>query len=533
MPGKIYTFDNFTLDTRRAELRRRDEIVHVEPLVFGLLTFLCENPGRVVSRDEIIEAVWNGRFVSDTAVSGGIKFARKALDDSGDAQRFIKTVRGRGFLFAPDVNSNHPTAEGPAGQIEVLSGPSPLSTPPSEQYDVIGNQPSIAVLPFQLLTQVDQHGHLGDAVAQEIILELSRLHWLLVIARGSSFVFREPEVDVRLVSQRLNVRYVLAGTLSIQDQTSIVDVELVQGSDGHVIWAERFEQSLGDLLILKSTIAANIVGVIEARIRSTEVMKARRLSTEALDAWSAYHQGLWHMFRFSKSDNSAASEFFTRAISQDSQFARAHAGLSFTHFQNAFLNFTGQRDAEIRLARSHAEKGYELDPFDPFVNLTVGRSLWIANNLDAALPWLDRSIELSPNFAFALYNRALLGLLCDDAEQSEGQSEKALALSPIDPLSYAMMGTRAWANMIQGNWDVAADWATRAARVPNAHFHIDAIAAIAHLQNGQKEQAAAYIRNVLSSQSKFNQADFFRAFPFANAEFRNLVASALSTLGVD
>ncbi|MFY0610244.1 MAG: winged helix-turn-helix domain-containing protein [Hyphomicrobiaceae bacterium] len=533
VPEKIYTFDTFTLDIRRAELRRGDDVVHVEPLVFSLLTFLCENPGRVVSRDEIIEAVWDGRFVSDAAVSGGIKFARKALDDSGETQRFIKTVRGRGFLFAADVTSDHSTAEIPVGRIVSRSDSSPLSTQTAEPYDVIGNQPSIAVLPLLFLTQVDQHSHLGDAVAQEIILELSRLHWLFVIARGSSFAFRESNADLRSVSQRLNVRYVLAGTLSIHGRTSIVDVELVQGSDGRVIWAERFEQSLEDLLSLKSTIAASIVGVIEARIQSIEAMKARRLSTESLDAWSAFHQGLWHMFRFSKSDNSTASEFFRRAISQDPQFARAHAGLSFTHFQNAFLNFTDQRKADVRLAQLHAEKGHELDPFDPLVNLTVGRSQWIANNLDGALPWLDRSIELSPNFAFALYNRALLGLLHDDGEQSERQAAKALALSPIDPLSYAMMGTRSWANMIRGDWDVAADWAARAVRVPNAHFHMFAIAAIAHQQNGQGKQAAEYIGKVLISQPTFGQADFFRAFPFANTEFRSQVAGTLSSLGVE
>lgn len=533
LPEKIYTFDTFTLDTRRAELRRGAEVIHVEPLVFNLLTFLCENPGRVVSRGQIIEAVWEGRFVSDAAVSGGIKFARKALDDSGDTQRFIKTVRGRGFLFAANVASDHPTVETPSGGIEPRSDPSSLSTEPPEPIDTIGNQPSIAVLPLRFLTQVDPYGHLGDAVSQEIILELSRLRWLFVIARGSSFAFREPDVDLRSVSQQLNVRYLLAGTLSILDQTSIVDVELVQGADSRVIWTERFEQPLGDLLSLKTTISANIVGVIEARIQSTEAMRARRLSTENLDAWSAYHQGLWHMFRFNKSDNNLASEFFRRAIFQDPQFARAHAGLSFTHFQNAFLNFTGQREADVRLAQSHAERSHELDPFDPFVNLTVGRSQWIANNLDAALPWLDRSIDLSPNFAFALYNRALLGLLHDDGAQSESQAAKALELSPIDPLSYAMMGTRSWANMIRGNWEVAADWAAQAVRVPNAHFHMHAIAAIAHQQNRQKDEAAEHIRKVLTSQPDFKQADFLRAFPFANEEFRNLVAGTLSALGVD
>lgn len=524
----IYRFGDATLDDEAFTLNVGKTQRHVEPLVFDLIVYLTKNAGRVLSRDELIDHVWAGRIVSDTTITSCIKSARRAVGDDGSKQEIIRTVRGRGFQFVAHVT---PSGSGDAGSVAVVES-TKEHEPEISQDAVPDKRPSIAVLPLHLLTAQSTHPTLGDAVSQEVILELSRLHWLFVIARGSSFAFRDPNVDLRNVSARLGVRYILSGTLAVHEQQSIVTVELSHGADGRIIWAERFEQPLGDLLFVKSTIAANIVAAVEKRIETTEAIRAGRLSTENLDAWSAYHSGLWHMFRFTEADNTAAHAMFVRALEDDPHFARAHAGLSFTHFQNAFLNFSSDRREERRRARVAAEKSHDLDPHDPFVNLTMARSKWIDGDLDGAMPWLQRSIDLSPNYAFAIYNNALLGVLRGEGEASADQVSKAISLSPIDPLNYAMLCTRAMSHLMRGDTEEACLWAGRAIRAPNAHFQIYVFAAIAYEKGGRRAAAEQSLTTARQLKPDLTSSDFFKAFPFVDGAFRKEIGESLRRLGV-
>lgn len=525
----IYRFGHFELDRDGYELRRNGQICHAEPLVFDLLVFFLQTNGRIVSRDDIVEYVWKGRIVSDATISSAVKSARQVLGDSGAEQRFIRTVRGRGFQFVAPVETEGQDVRlsAEATRAEPVATEHPLAT------DHTGSRPSIAVLPIRLLTPSDRHGSLGDAISHEVIVELARLHWLHVINRGSSFAFRSSDPDLQSISQVLGVRYILSGTLALHADTSVVTVELAQARDGRVVWAERFEQPITQLLVLKSSIATSIVGAVETRIQISEAIAAGRLPTENLDAWSAYHRGLWHMFRFNRADNATAHDYFKRAIKDDPEFARAHAALSFTHFQNAFLRFTDDRAQDLILTRRFAETAFGLDPLDPFVNLTMGRASWIAGDLSGAMPWLDRSIELSPNYAFALYNRALMGVLSGEGEASASQVDKAISLSPIDPLSYAMLSTRALSHMIRGDFEGAKDWVGRAIKIPNAHFQIFVIAAIAYECAGQRDDALKCIKRLRSLHPGFKAEEFFRAFPFEASSFRAIAADALNRLGLD
>jgi TolB-like protein/tetratricopeptide (TPR) repeat protein len=526
----IYRFLDCVLDQSAFTLSVAGTACHVEPRVFDLILYFIQSDGRIVSRDDIIEHVWGGRIVSDATIASCIKSARQALGDDGASQKTIRTVRGRGFKFVADVSKTG--APQPAAAAVSMSDVSTTMEDRAAQEPATPSRPSIAVLPLQLLTPHERYGTLGDGVSHEVILELSRLHWMFVIARGSSFTFRTPDVDLKTVSDVLGVRYVMTGTLSVRDATSVVTVELTQGADGRVVWAERFEQPVADLMLLRSQIVTDIVSAIEARVQAVEAIRACRLSTENLDAWSAYHRGLWHMFRFNDADNAKAAELFTLATKQDPFFARAYAGISFTHFQNAFLNFSGDRATSASLARSHAEKSYELDPFDPFVNLTLGRAEWIAGDPTAAIPWLERSIELNPNYAFALYNRALLAVLQGEGELSASQIERAISLSPVDPLAYAMLATRSMMFMLTHNYEEAVKWAGRAIRAPNAHFQAYAVAAISFERGGQRAMAEQCVARIRSQKPDFKQADFFRAFPITDAAFLDTVKTALCNLGV-
>jgi DNA-binding winged helix-turn-helix (wHTH) protein/tetratricopeptide (TPR) repeat protein len=521
-----YRFDQFELDTEQYSLRASSTSIHIEPMVFDLLCFLIGNAGQVLTREAIIERVWKGRFVSDATVSSCIKSARKALGDSGQNQIYIRTLRGRGFQFTAPVEGSAPEALlcPPRNTQQAANERGSLSQPIAP--------PRIAVLPLFPLSQDPQLQLMGDALAQEVIIELSRLHWLFVIARGSSFHFRGQELDFVRASEILGASYFLTGTIMRQASQLVIGVELCRWPENNVIWADRFIKPAGGILHMWSHIAGQIAAALEPRIQLAEASQAAKLPTEHLDAWAAYHRGLWHMYRFNKRDNELAGHLFTRALNLDPRFARAHAGLSFTHFQSAFLGFSLDLEEETGKTRKHAIDCMELDPLDPFVNLTMGRAEWLAGDLEAALPWLDRSIALSPNYAFGIYNSALIGALLGEGENNEIKVAKAIALSPIDPLNYAMLATRALTHSIRGNYPAAAVWADRAVRSPNAHIQIFAIAAFTNELIGNRHKAEKYVSHIRLSNPSYAKSDFLKAFPFRDGKTRKQVEQSLQRLGL-
>jgi DNA-binding winged helix-turn-helix (wHTH) protein len=516
-----YRFDQFELDTGQYSLRASGESVHLEPLVFDLLAFFVAREGQVVTREAIIEHVWKGRFVSDATVASCIKWARKALGDSGERQSYIRTVRGRGFQFTAHIVGSAVNVEPQPARLQEPEGLSKRASPPK-----------IAVFPLFPLSLDPQLTLIGDALAQEVIIELSRLHWLFVIARGSSFQFRGASIDLGKAGETLGADYFLTGTIMQESASCVIAVELNRAADSKVVWAERFTSPLAEIMHMRARLAREIVSALEPRVQLSEVMRAAHVPTEHLDAWAAYHRGLWHLYRFTQPDNEAAAHLFRRSVSLDPGFARAYAGLSFTHFQNAFLGFSPDRQAERNLTYDHARKSMELDPLDPFVNLTMGRAEWLSGELEAGLTWMERSVSFSPNYAFAIYNSALLGTILGEGEENEKKVVRAIALSPIDPLNYAMLATRALTHSIRGNYEAAALWAERATRSPGAHVQVHAIAAVSHELAGNRQEADRHVAHIRRFHPGYRRSQFFAFFPFRDGPSRLQMERSLERLGL-
>jgi len=513
-----YVFDGFELDTARVELRANGAATPVEPQVFALLTLLIENRDRMVPKDEIVARVWGGRFISDAAIASRIKSARQALGDDGRGQRLIRTIRGQGFRFVGDVAMR--------ATIEIAPAPQPPAEAPAEDV-----RPRIAVLPFRLLGDAGPHYVIAEALPQDLITALSRLHWLFVIARASSFRFRDPAQDLEQVRAQLRVRYCLTGLVEVLGAAMTVTVELSDAGDAGIIWSERFQCPLAGAHDVREEIVQRVIGALEYQIPLTEARRAQLKPPDSLDAWSAYHLGLQHMFRFTKDDNDAATRYFAQAAARDPDFARAYAGLSFTHFQNAFLRYTRNTDESTRLARRYAEQCLERDPADPFGNLTMGRAHWLSGDLDASLPWLERANTLNPNYAQARYSRAWTLALLGDACEGRNNADAALALSPLDPLRYGMLGVRAFTHLVRDEHAGAAHWAEQAALSPGAHALIGMIAIVAHDRNGDVAQAERWKQAVRIRAPRFTRDDFLRAFPFRGEALRNTVTQALARYG--
>jgi DNA-binding winged helix-turn-helix (wHTH) protein/tetratricopeptide (TPR) repeat protein len=525
----IYQFGEYELDLATFELRAGGKVCSLEPQVFALLALLVENRERLVSKDEIMEKVWDGRAVSDATVASRIKSARQVLGDDGKSQRFVRTIHSQGFRFVADVRASRGPRvflSGNASDAKVVH-----SVDTASQHVDRTSRPSIAVLPFRLIGDGGRFAPLAIALPAELITELSRLHWLFVTARGSSFRLRTSDTEFCEIGRVLRVRYCLWGTIEISDLGLVVMVELVDTFDGGIVWADRFSGRIDDVHAMREKIRSGVLVALEIQIPIHEAALARLKVADSLDAWSAYHLGLQHMYRFNRGDNAAAAVLFQRAVALDHHFARAHAGLSFIHFQTAFMRYTDDLAGEISQARRFAERGLELDPMDPFVNFTMGRTFWLDGDLDSSLIWLERSTSISPHYAQGIYARAWSETLVGRAADSRVHVDLAMRLSPLDPLYYAMLGTRAFTHMALGEDEEAAAWAERAARSPGAHVLIAMIATAAHALTGDVARAASWAANVRERNGALSREDFSRAFPMKLEAMRARVLQALAQFG--
>lgn len=513
----LFRFGPFELDALRFELRKNGGVVAVQPQVLSLLLFLIANRHRLVTKDEIVGGVWHGRILSDSAISSRVKSARQAIGDDGHAQRVIRTIHGRGFRFVAEVDKATPAVAAAAIEDDV-----PRAEP---------ERPSIAVLPLSTIGDPGLLTIVAEALPHEIIQALSRLRWLFVIARASSFRFVGPTHDLRRIGEMLGVRYILSGTLEAFERHVAVAVELVKASDGGVVWAERFKVSIGAVHELRAEIVASVVAALEVQIPLHEAGRVRLTSPEVMDAWSAYHLGLQRMFRFTAADNAAASDFFEHAIAKDQGFARAHAGLSFTRFQDAFLDY-GDRSSATAAAWQAAERSVTLDPLDPFANLAMGRAHWLSGDLEGSLAWLDRSTDLSPNYAQAIYAQSWAQALLSRGDGGQCSTDRAMALSPLDPLRYAMLATRALSHLVRDDAASALSWAERAAREPGAHALIDVIAGVCNAAAGDIAHARDRITIARMRQPSLTPEKFFQSFPFSDAEVRKRIGALLKQSGL-
>ena len=513
-----WIFGDFRLDPERFELSCGAELVRLEPQVLALLCLLVRHHDRMVTKDEIVEKIWNGQSVSDASISSRIRSARQAVGDDGHHQTTIRTVHGRGFRFVAEV-------------VETAPAQAAKATAPPETNSPLTGRPSIAILPFRPLAMTPELAILADAIPSEIIQALSRLRWLAVIARGSSFRFRKPDPDLELVATALGARYVLSGIIEANVSRLAVTLELSDASTNEVIWGDRINAPLDAIDDLRSRVVAHLVTALDVYIPLNEARSSQMAALETLDAWANYHLGLQHLYRFTTNDNQRAKGLFERAVMLDPHFARAHAGLSFTSFLEAFLHLGPHLKEATRAARHHAERGLELDSLDPFANFTMGRSHWLTDDLDTAAEWLARATTLNPNYAQGFYSSAMTSMLTGNLAATEVGLDTALQLSPLDPLLYGMHGVRSQMFIQSGDYAAAARWGDRAAATPGAHYLIAMIAMVANGLAGRHDTAARWRQTVRQRKPDANAAHYFASFPTRDIVSRLLIADELCRHG--
>ncbi|MGE0701968.1 MAG: winged helix-turn-helix domain-containing protein [Hyphomicrobiaceae bacterium] len=541
-------FAGCEIDTSGFELRRDGVRVAVEPQVLDLLVLLVENRDRMVTRDEIVERVWQGRIVSETAISSRIKAARRAIGDDGKAQSMIRTIHRRGLRFVGQVTvADEKPSAAPLPQSDGVAPPLTALTPIHErsvlptQDDADGaigldmslpERPSLVVLPFHVLSSDPQHQLMADALALDIMTGLARTRWLFVISRGTALMFRGPSQDAHAVSRKLGVRYVLHGTMQFRGPRVRINAALTDAVVGREVWADHFDRALDDIFVIQDEISSIIVGTVESEIEQSERQRALLKPPSSLDAWSAYHRGVWHMFQFTPEAYEEAERLLQLAARLDPGSSRVFAGLSFVHWQRAFLGIGNDREAEIEQATDLARHAQLLDPRDPQGHWALGRAFQLNDELDLAIEEIERSVALNPNFAIGHYSVAFARALAAENAASDESVRIARRLSPYDLMSFAMLATQALNATLLERHDEGADLADRAARQANAHYHILAIAAFCNAMAGREERARHCLTRLAAAHPGYRIRDYLQAFPYRDAAARDLVRKAFRKLGL-
>jgi DNA-binding SARP family transcriptional activator len=386
---------------------------------------------------------------------------------------------------------------------------------PAAPAQRVRHRASIAVMPFtDTAREATVRGGVADGLVYDVITRLAKLRSLFVIAPGTVFALDERRIGAEEAGRRLNVDYVADGTLRRSGGELQVNVQLTETRSARIVWADtltaKYHDALGVLDEIGNRIVASIAHQVELAERNRAVLKP----PNSLDAWEAHHRGLWHMYRFNRDDNLEARHFFETALKLDPTFSRPYAGLSFTHFQSAFLDW-GERSHEIEQAYKAASRGLMADEQDPAAHWAMGRALWLRGRLDESLTELDTSVELSPNFALGHYTLAFIHSQSGDPAAAIRESDHSRDLSPFDPLLFAMLATRAIALIRLGRFDEAADWAAKAAVRPNAHVHVLAIAAHCLALADRLEQARVITASIQQQVPGYRVDDFLSAFQFA------------------
>jgi DNA-binding SARP family transcriptional activator/TolB-like protein len=397
-----------------------------------------------------------------------------------------------------------------------------------------GRRASIAIMPFvDGALATGEPRRIADGLTEDIIMQLAKLRLLFVIARGTVFALGDRGVGPTEAAGILGVDYFTTGTVRRDPGEGIaVRVELADARDGRIVWTESFGGLTDDSFAMLDAIVHRIVAAISEEIESAESQRAVLKAPSSLDAWEAYHRGLWHMYKFSGDDNRHAHDFFRAALRLDPTFARAHAGLSFTHFQNVFLDLTPDRERQIELALETASESVGADDRAPAAHWAMGRALWLRGAQAEAVAELERSVELSPNFALGHYTLGFVHSQSGDPRVALDATTMSQQLSPFDPLQFAMLAARALAHLRLDEREQAAEWAVKATARSNAHGHIFAIAAECLALADRLDQARRLVARLRERRPGYSVDDLLRAFRFS-AETERLLRHGARRIGFD
>ena len=490
-----------TLDTDRRELRRGSEPIELEPQVFDLLVYLMQNRDRVVSKDDLIAAVWGGRVVSDSTLTSRISAARTALGDSGEDQRLIRTIQRKGLRFVGAVR----TQQGRGEAIHPAGVPSDDLEDPPRPGLPLPDRPAIAVLPFTNMSGDPEQEYFSDGITEDIITALSKLRWFFVIARNSTFIYKGKAVPMKQVADELGVGYVVEGSVRKSGERVRITAQLNDVATGSHLWAERYDRDLADVFAVQDEITEAIVAAIEPQLYAAENFRAQRKPPNSLDAWDLVMRALSHYWRVTRQDNVVAQALLEKATAIDPNYGQALGVLAASYTFSGHMGWADMATA-APIAERAALAAILADSEDPWAHLALGCVYLFTRRFDDSLAEFELALRLNPNFSLALGYYGLTLAYCGRWEEGDVAARRALRRSPRDPFSGVYCGIAAYGQFVGRNYDEAIRLAREGIRhrgdFVGAHRVLTAAAGMA----GQHNVASAALQALRRTQPNISLA---------------------------
>ena len=356
------------------------------------------------------------------------------------------------------------------------------------------DRPSIAVLPFQNMSGDAEQEYFADGMVEDIITALSRIRWLFVIARNSSFTYKGRTVDVKQVGRELGVRYVLEGSVRKSVNRVRITGQLIDASTGTHLWADRFDGALEDIFDLQDRVTASVVSAVAPKLERVEIERAKRKPTESLDAYDYYLRGVASAIPYTREGDNEALRLFYRAIELDPDFAVAYGWAAWIFVTRKSNGWMTDRALEIAEAVRLGRRAVELGDDDAAALCWGGFALaYVAYELDDGIAYLDRALVLNPNLAAAWYVSGWLRVYFGEPEDAIERVARAIRLSPLDPLIFRMHAGIAYAHFFAGDYDNASSWAEKAVRARPTWLTAVRGAAASHALAGRLDEARKFM----------------------------------------
>lgn len=442
----IFAFEEFRLDTDRAVLTRGDEELKIEPKGFALLQLLVENDDRLVSKEEVIDQVWDGRIVSEAAISSAIKSIRQVLDDDGVSQRLVRTVHGRGYRFAASVERLRSEVGAPASRAEDGQ---------SAKLEV--EKPTVAVLAFENMSDGEQQ-FFADGMTEDITTALARCRDLTVISRTSSFAYRGKAIDVRQIGRELGARYLLEGSVRRSADRVRITAQLIDARSGHHVWAEKYDRSVSDVFAVQDEITANVAGATGSEITAAEAQQASHRDGQSLALWEMLMKAEWHMSKGEREHLARAKDLCRQAVDVSGNAAKAYSMLSMAYCTELLYSWGDTPpDMLIDQAIEAGKRATELDPQNEHGFLALGLSHWAAGRHQTAIDACQVATGLNPTHCLG---NLVLGFVWGyfgqkNYEKARSLIDYSMTLGPRDLHGYWAHTHLAMFDLVAGDTDGA------------------------------------------------------------------------------
>jgi TolB-like protein/DNA-binding winged helix-turn-helix (wHTH) protein len=482
-----YTFDGYALDIATRELRRGAALVPIAPQVFDLLEYLIRHRERVVTKDELIDAIWDGRAVSEAAVTTRFNAARSAIGDSGNEQRLIKTLPRRGFRFVAPVHE----VETPAGARAMATAADARAhdggdTTMSDQDVAAGEAQagdgpaprlSILVLPLTSIGGGPEQAAFADGVTESLITDLSRTRNSFIVARRKPDAHNGKAIEVRQAGREANARYVLDGSLQRSGNRLRVNVQLIDVETGRHLWADRFEKPVVDAFELQDEIAWRLVHLVTIQLVLDQARRARRLLLPG--PGDLVMQGIASLCEgLTRQSVATARSFFEAALALDSGYPNALVGLAAVDVNTCFYLLTDEPAAILSRAEANVVKALSFAPNYAYGHFVLGNVYALTNRVDQSIAAYEKAMELDHSMTSALGCVGFVKCFIGRAAEAEGHILEALRLCPHHVDAHYMKYFLGEALIYLGDDAKAVDWLRRSIEtnrnLPRAHFALAA-----------------------------------------------------------